>query len=71
MIAKRWLFGVLTVAIVACLIGLLALTGESVHRIGPGVQVQRAFSHTTPTARPAVEPETGPTLQNNGLMLTY
>jgi len=71
MMAKRWVFGVLTVAIVACLIGLLALTGESVHRIGPGVQVQRAFSHTTPAARPAIEPETGPTLQNNGLMLTY
>ena len=69
--AKRWLFGVLTVAIVVCLIGLLALTGESVHRIGPGVQLQHAFSNTTPTARPAVEPEMGPTLQDNGLMLTY
>lgn len=71
MMGKRWVFSVLTVAIAACLIGLLAFTGESVHRIGPGAQVQRAFSPTTPPARPAVEPETGPTLQNNGLMLTY
>ena len=67
MMGKRWVLSVLTVAIVA----LLAFTGESVHRIGPGVRVQRAFSNTTPTARPAVEPETGPTLQGNGLMLTY
>ena len=71
MMGKRWVFSVLTVAIVACLIGLLAFTSESVHRIAPGVQIQRAFSNATPTPRPAVEPETGPTLQGNGLMLTY
>ena len=30
---KRWVFGVLSLAIVACLIGPLAFTGESVHRV--------------------------------------
>jgi len=68
---KRWVFGVLTLTIVACLIGLLAFTGEPVHRVAPRATIHRAISNTTPPARPAAEPEMGPTDQGNGLMLTY
>jgi len=68
---KRWVFAVVTVAIVGCLIGLLAFTGESVHRVGPRSTIHRAISNARPEARPATEPEMGPTYQGNGLMLTY
>ena len=33
--------------------------------------IHRAISNTTPEARPATEPEMGPTYQGNGLLLTY
>jgi hypothetical protein len=68
---KRWVFGVLSLAIVACLIGLLAFTGESVHRVAPRATIHPTISNTAPEARPATEPEMGPTYQGNGLMLTY
>jgi hypothetical protein len=73
MISKGWVLGVLTLTMVACLIGLLAFTGESVHRTPEHVELGRAVSDTTPTARPGgpVEPQIGPTDQGNGLMLTY
>jgi len=68
---KRWVFGVLPLAIAAGLIGLLAFTGESVHRVATRASIHRAISNITPEARPATEPEMGPTYQGNGLMLTY
>jgi hypothetical protein len=33
--------------------------------------IHHAISNTAPEARPATEPEMGPTYQGNGLMLTY
>jgi hypothetical protein len=69
--SERWVFGVLSLTIVGCLIGLLALTGETVHRMAPRAAIHRTISNTTPEARPATEPEMGPTYQGNGLLLTY
>lgn len=68
---KRWVFGVLSLTIAACLIGLLAFTGESIHRVAPRATIHHTISNTAPEARPATEPEMGPTYQGNGLMLTY
>jgi len=66
---KRWIFG-LTVAVALGLIGLLAYTSESVHRVSdPG-----RSTITAPPARVApapAEPESGPTVNGTGLMLTY
>jgi hypothetical protein len=67
---KRWIFA-LTVAVVLGLIGLLAYTSESVHRVADPVPT------ATPEAAPAriapvpAEPESGPTVNGSGLMLTY
>jgi hypothetical protein len=69
MMAKRWVFSLLTVTIMLGLIGLLTFTGESVHHPAePGRPLTYA-----PRSRvtPPVEPEMGPVLQGNGLMLTY
>jgi hypothetical protein len=72
MMGKRWVFGVLTLTMVACLIGLLAFTGESVHRTPPRAELGRVIFDTR-SARPAgpAEPEMGPIDRGNGLMLTY
>jgi hypothetical protein len=72
MMRKRWVFGALTLTMVACLIGLLAFTGESVHRALPRAALGRVNFDAQP-ARPAgpAEPEMGPTDRGNGLMLTY
>ena len=69
---KRLVFGTLTLAMAACLIGLLAFTGESVHRTRPRATLGRV-NFDAPSARPAgpAEPEMGPTDRGNGLMLTY
>jgi hypothetical protein len=69
---KRWVFGVLTLTMVACLIGLLAFTGESVHRTVPRAELGRVIFDTQ-SARPPgpAEPEMGPIDRGNGLMLTY
>jgi len=72
MMGKRWVFGVLTLTMVACLIGLLALTGEPVHRTLPRTELGRVIFDTR-SARSAgpAEPEMGPIDRGNGLMLTY
>ena len=66
---KRWIFA-LTVAVALGLIGLLAYTTESLHRVSdPGRSTTAA-----PPARVApapAEPESGPTVNGTGLMLTY
>lgn len=66
---KRWIFA-LTVALALGLIGLLAYTSESVHRVPEPPQT------TTEVARPRIAPapaerEIGPTMNGSGLMLTY
>lgn len=73
MIGKGWVLGILTLTMVVCLIGLLAFTGEPIHRTPGHVEIGRVVSDSMLTARPAgpVEPEMGPTYQGNGLMLTY
>lgn len=72
MMGKRWVLGVLTLTMVACLIGLLGFTGEPVHRALPRAELGRVIFDTQ-SARPAgpAEPEMGPTDRGNGLMLTY
>lgn len=66
---KRWIF-VLTVALALGLIGLLAYTSESVHRVA---QPPRTITEVPrPRIAPApVEREMGPTVNGTGLMLTY
>ncbi len=61
MIRKSWMCALVTLSIVIGMIGLLAFTGEPVHHVTESVSV-------APTAG---EPETGPMIQANGLMLTY
>ena len=67
--SKRWIFA-LTVALALGLIGLLAYTSESVHRVAEPPQI------STEGARPRIAPapverEIGPTVNGTGLMLTY
>lgn len=67
---KSWIFALLTVTIALGLIGLLAYTSESVHR------VTEAAPTLTGGARPESAPargerEIGPVLHHNGLMLTH
>lgn len=66
---RRWIFA-LTVAAMLSLIGLLAYTSESVHRVAAPPRI------SPEVARPTVEPvpherEVGPTVNSSGLMLTY
>jgi hypothetical protein len=66
---KRWIFA-LTVALALGLLGLLAYTSESVHRVAQPPQ------SSTEVARPGIVPvpaerEVGPTVNGTGLMLTY
>ena len=56
MMGKRWVFGVLTLTIVACLIGLLAFTGESVHRTSPRAELGRVIFDTRIGARRPAPP---------------
>jgi len=62
---KSWIFALLTLTTAAGLIGLLAYTSESVHRVVvPAPTI-------TEVARPApADREIGPTYRN-GLMLTH
>lgn len=66
---KRWIFA-LTVAGALGLIGLLAYTGESVHRVAPPPQISTEVARPRIEAVPA-EREMGPTVNGTGLMLTY
>jgi hypothetical protein len=67
--AKRWIFTGLTVALALGLIGLLAYTSESVHRVAePARTVEVPEAPVTPA--PA-EREIGPTFHGTGLMRTY
>jgi hypothetical protein len=66
---KSWVLLLLTLTIMLGLVGLLALTSESVHHPG---EPARPLSEASPSSvTPSVEPEPGPTFQRNGLMLTY
>ena len=68
---KSWVFGLLTLTIVVGLLGLLAFTSESVHRvIEPSDGHALGNSAEAPVAAP-VEPEMGPMFHGNGLTLTY
>ena len=66
---KRWIFA-LTVALALGLIGLLAYTSESVHRVAEppqiGTEVPRPLIAPVPPER-----EVGPTFDGTGLMLAY
>ena len=67
--SKRWIF-TLSVAVVLGLIGLLAYTSESVHRVAEPPKI------STEVARPRIAPapaerEIGPTVNGTGLMLSY
>jgi hypothetical protein len=67
--SKSWILSLLTLTIMLALVGLLALTSESVHRLG---EPTRPLTEASPSwVAPSVEPETGPVFQRNGLMLTY
>jgi hypothetical protein len=67
---KRWIFA-LTVAVVLGLIGLLAYTSESVHRVGDPVPAVTSGAAPARVAPVPAEPESGPTVNGSGLMLTY
>ncbi|HSB40868.1 MAG TPA: hypothetical protein VLK28_03475 [Methylomirabilota bacterium] len=61
---KSWMLVLWTTTIAAGLIGLLAYTSESVHRVAPGATISGV-------ARPApTDHEIGPTYRN-GLLLTH
>jgi len=65
---KRWVLGMVTLTMVLCLIGLLTFTVGSVHS---GAQPVRALPQAPSAVTPPVEPEMGPMVDGNGLMLTY
>jgi hypothetical protein len=62
--ATRWMVGVVTLTVVLCLIGLLTFTVGSVRSVA---QPARPYTEV----QPPVEPEVGPTVEGNGLMVTY
>jgi hypothetical protein len=69
MMGKRCVFGMLVLTVVLALIGLMAFTSESVHRV---LRPEQSLSevpwpHVEP---PAPEPATGP-MMRDGLLLTY
>jgi len=66
---KRWIFA-LTVAAALGLIGLLAYTSESVHRVADPLRSTTEAPRARVAPAPA-EPESGPTVNGTGLMLTY
>ena len=66
---KSCVLSLLTVTIMLALVGLLALTSESVHRL-PEPARPRPGAARSHVAHPVL-PETGPTFERNGLMLTY
>lgn len=68
--AKRWIFTGLTVAMALGLIGLLAYTSESVHRVAQPAPTITEVERPRITSVPA-EREVGPTFHGTGLMLTY
>jgi len=65
----RWIFA-LTVAAALGLIGLLAYTSESVHRVADPLRSTTEAPRARVAPAPA-EPESGPTVNGTGLMLTY
>ena len=70
MIRKTWMGVLVTLSIVIGVIGLFAFTGASVHHLTEPVRTFADVSQT-PGAAPAAEPQMGPVVQSNGLMLTY
>ncbi len=69
---RRWMFALVTLVVMAALIGLCAYSGETRHRTLMRTEIGHPVTPEAPTAQPAVpEPEVGPTYQGNGLMLTY
>ncbi|MGH7403988.1 MAG: hypothetical protein ACREKQ_16285 [Candidatus Rokuibacteriota bacterium] len=67
---KSWILSLLTLTIALGLIGLLAYTSESVHRVA--APASRLTEEAPPTVAPARgEAEIGPILHRNGLMLTH
>jgi hypothetical protein len=66
--AKRWIFT--GVAMALGLIGLLAYTSESVHRVAEPARTITEVPRPRITPAPA-EREIGPTFHGTGLMLTY
>ncbi|MGH7414549.1 MAG: hypothetical protein ACREKJ_10160 [Candidatus Rokuibacteriota bacterium] len=68
--AKRWIFTSLTVAMVLGLIGLLAYTSESVHRVAAPARTITEVERPPVTPAPA-EREVGPTFHGTGLMLAH
>ena len=67
--SKRWIF-VLSMALALGLIGLLAYTGESVHRVAKPPRTITEVSESRIAPVPA-EREIGPTVNGSGLMLTH
>jgi hypothetical protein len=66
---KRWILA-LTVALALGLIGLLAYTSESVHRVAEPPRTITEVPEPRVGPVPA-EREIGPTVNGTGLMLTY
>ena len=66
---KSWILSLLTLTIMLGLVGLLVLTSESVHHPGEPARPPTGASPSSVTS--SVGPETGPTFQRDGLMLTY
>ena len=66
---KSYVLSLLTLTIMLWLVGLLAFTSESVHHLSEPARSTTEEPRSSVT--PPVEPETGPTYQRNGLMLTY
>jgi hypothetical protein len=69
MMGKRCVFGMLMLTVVLALIGLMAFTSESVHRVLRSEQslTEVPSPHAAP---PAPEPAMGP-MMRDGLLLTY
>jgi len=66
---KSCVLSLLTLTIMLALVGLLAFTSEPAHHLSEPARSTPEEPRSSVT--PPVEPETGPTFQRNGLMLTY